>query len=63
MLMDRRTAAESALLGREIIRQNVDKRFEKIQYDLLQEKLRQTPIIPVESGEQTDRQQVKLKQV
>ena len=28
-------------------------RFEKIQYDLLQEKLRQAPIIPEESGEQT----------
>ena len=28
-------------------------RFEKIQYDLLQEKLRQAPIIPENSGEQT----------
>ena len=28
-------------------------RFEKIQYDLLQEKLRQAPIIPEDSGEQT----------
>ena len=28
-------------------------RFEKIQYDLLQEKLKQAPIIPEESGEQT----------
>ena len=28
-------------------------RFEKIQHDLLQEKLRQAPIIPEESGEQT----------
>ena len=28
-------------------------RFEKIQYDLLQEKLRQAPIIPEHSGEQT----------
>ena len=28
-------------------------RFEKIQYDLLQEKLGQAPIIPEESGEQT----------
>ena len=47
--MDRRTAVESALPGRRIIRQ----RFEKIQYDLLQEKLKQAPIIPEESGEQT----------
>ena len=28
-------------------------RFEKIQYDLLQEKIRQAPIIPEDSGEQT----------
>ena len=35
-------------------------RFEKIQYDLLQEKLKQAPIIPEESGE---RQQVKPTQV
>ena len=29
-------------------------RFEKIQYDLLQEKLKQAPIIPEENGEQTE---------
>ena len=53
MLMDRRTAVESALPGRGIIRRECRQRFEKIQYDLLQEKLRQAPIIPEESGEQT----------
>ena len=52
MLMDRQTAVESALPGRGIVQQNAD-RFEKIQYDLLQEKLRQAPIIPEDSGEQT----------
>ena len=45
-------SCRSPLPGREIIRQNVV-RFAKIQYDLLQEKLRQTPIIPEDSGEET----------
>ena len=53
MLMDRQTVAKSALPGRVNHSAECRQRFEKIQYDLLQEKLRQAPAIPEDSGEQT----------
>ena len=49
-LMDRRTAVST---GQGNHSAECRQRFEKIQYDLLQEKLKQAPIIPEESGEQT----------